>query len=247
MDCFYVQCCAERASSPAPQRERVERSIAARGASLNVWSRSHRFESVERIIFAVELVVKTRAQLRLLLGHSHAVFRRVEGITSASSKRSWQLSAGHRVNVPAMPVARWGALSFALSPWLGLTSRGTMTQIMREIVKVGVRGSTHVNNKRGPVRAIVEGVLFLSARSSFLPFPFPLPLFLSSSLPLFLSSSLPLFLSSSLPLFLPSSPPPLPSSLPPFLPSSLPPFLSSSLHSVEHRTHNTVTRAPCST
>ena len=34
------------ASSPAPQRESVEWSIAARGASLNVWSLSHRFESV---------------------------------------------------------------------------------------------------------------------------------------------------------------------------------------------------------
>ena len=39
------------ASSPAPQRESVERSIAARGASLNVWSLSHRFETVEGIIF----------------------------------------------------------------------------------------------------------------------------------------------------------------------------------------------------
>ena len=32
-------------------------------------------------------------------------FQRVLVITSASSKRSWQLSAGHRVNVPAKPVA----------------------------------------------------------------------------------------------------------------------------------------------
>ena len=30
--------------------ESVERSIAARGASLNVWSLSHRFESVEGLL-----------------------------------------------------------------------------------------------------------------------------------------------------------------------------------------------------
>ena len=83
-------------------------------------------------------MAETRAQLRLLLGHSHAVFKGVEGITSASSKRGWQLSAGHRVNVPAIPATTWGAFFFlrAVFRWLGWTSRGTMTQIMREIVKV---------------------------------------------------------------------------------------------------------------
>ena len=66
-------------------------------------------------------------------------FQRVEGITPASSNRGWQLSAGHRVNVPAIPVATWGAFTFALSlsllRWAG-PAEEPMTQIMREIVKV---------------------------------------------------------------------------------------------------------------
>ena len=46
--------CGE-ASSPAPQRESVEWSIIAHGAPLNVWARSHKFESVARITFAASI------------------------------------------------------------------------------------------------------------------------------------------------------------------------------------------------
>ena len=124
---FYVQCRAERASSPAPQRESVERSIAARGASLNVWSLSHSFETVEGIIFEdSEARGASGGNTRSAASGAWSLSRRfqgVEGITSAPSKRGWQLSAGHRVNVPAMPEATWSAFFFrAVSPWLGWTS-----------------------------------------------------------------------------------------------------------------------------
>ena len=68
----------------------------------------------------VELVVDTRSTVSGV-GSLSRGYQRVEGITSASSKRGWQLSAGHRVNVPVMPVATWGAFSFELSllGWAG--------------------------------------------------------------------------------------------------------------------------------
>ena len=71
---FHGRCRAERASSPAPQHESVERSIAARGASLTVWSCSHRFESVERIIFAAS--------------------RAGAGNTRSAASAAWSLSRG---------------------------------------------------------------------------------------------------------------------------------------------------------
>ena len=78
---FYVQCRAERASSPAPQRESVERNIAARGASLNVWSLSHRFETVEEIIFETSRACggNTRSAASAASSLSRG-FQRVEGM-----------------------------------------------------------------------------------------------------------------------------------------------------------------------
>ena len=71
-----------------------------------------------------ELVVETRAQLRRVLDLSHAVFN-VEGITSASSKRGWQQSAGHCVNLPSIPKATWVA-SFIAPSLLGLAAKQTV-------------------------------------------------------------------------------------------------------------------------
>ena len=104
-------------------------------ASLNV-GRLHRFESVERIILAASRACggNTRSAVSGAWSLSRCV-QRVEGITSASIKRGWQLSAGHRVNVPATPDLECLSLC-AVSPWLAGQSRETMTQIMRENVKV---------------------------------------------------------------------------------------------------------------
>ena len=82
-----LQCRTERASSPAPQSGSVERSIVARGASSNVWSLSHRFESVEGIIFAASGASggNTRSAASGAWSLSRG-FQGVEGITPASSK-----------------------------------------------------------------------------------------------------------------------------------------------------------------
>ena len=101
-----VQCHAERASFPAPQRESVERSTTACGASLNVWSSSHRFENVERIIFAASRASdgNTRSAASAAWSRSHN-FSTCGGDHICIQQTSWQLSAGHRVNVPAVQVA----------------------------------------------------------------------------------------------------------------------------------------------
>ena len=70
-----VQWDAERASSPAPQREDVERSISARGVP-ECWSHTHRSESWEGIILhpTDPVVDNTRsAVLDIFADRSHIV------------------------------------------------------------------------------------------------------------------------------------------------------------------------------
>ena len=64
----------------------------------------------------VELVVETRAQLRLLLGHSHAVVNVCRG----SHLHLANGVGSHHVNVPAIPAATWSAFFLrAVSPPCG--------------------------------------------------------------------------------------------------------------------------------
>ena len=63
-------------------------------------------------------------------------FQCVEEIKLASSQGCWQPSAGHGVNLPAFTVATWVFFPRAVHSWLGWANRETMTQIMREIVKL---------------------------------------------------------------------------------------------------------------
>ena len=84
----------------------------------------------------VEPVVETRTQLRLELGHSHAVFNVWRGShlrpANGLAAISWSSRQGARHTRSDLECL----LLRAVSLWLGWTSRGTMTQIMGEIVKV---------------------------------------------------------------------------------------------------------------
>ena len=81
--------------------------------------------------------METRAQLRLLLGHSHAVFNVWRGSHLHPAN---EVGNHHQViasTCPPYPQATWSAFFFrAVSPWLGWTIRETMSQIMGEIVRL---------------------------------------------------------------------------------------------------------------